>query len=1050
MLIVGYISLRGMPVDLFPDVTLPVVTVRTTYPGAGPEEIETQISKPLEEEISSVAGIETLRSINNEGLSVVVAEFDLKVDIKYAEQQIRDRVSSAKRKFPDGFEEPVIRTVDPSDSPILMFALSAELPDGELYDVANEIIKPRLAQVNKVGQVEILGGRRREIQVQLDRRRLASYEISANQVAQQVGMAGKNVPVGKIDRGAKEAVFRSVGEYRDLDTIRSTIVRFTGNENPIIVGQLGQVIDTLTDETSRTFVNGEKGLLIAVYRQSKANTIEVVDNLIKQSKVINEMLEGMPGSPKLDVVNDGSARIRNNVFDVYEAIIIGIILTVIVVYFFLGSARSTVITGLALPNSLLGAFILMMIAGFSINIMSLLALSLAVGLLIDDAIVVRENIFRHLEMGKEPHEASLVGTREVGLAVVATTFAILAVFGPIGFLHGVVGQYLKEFGLTICFAMLISLFDALTIAPMLSAYFAEKYQAESEAKTSLLSRWNKALLKSFDRFQTRLENAYDSFLDVIMKRPFMVVGANVLIFVGSLYLVRFIPLTFIPAQDNGEASIDVDLPPGTSLEAMTELGRKIDDMVRANPEVKMTLLTVGSESGDANRANMFIKLVPAKQRTVNTSQFKDVLRERLKPFAHANPQVGDGGKMNNSGGGGQRPFNVNIVGSNLKEIEEISSKLVERLREHPSLNDVSTSYRPGKPELQVSLNRERARMAGIQTGLLGAELRTQIQGDTTAVFRDQDREYDVRVRLLNEQRDLNAAFRETMIPNINGKLVPLAAVARPLDAVGPATILRSNRSRYIEVSADVAAKGPGIRAAVEEVNHLFKEGEMKLPPGVTYSFEGQAKRFGELLLNMAIAMGLGILFIYLVLASLYESFITPFAIMTVFPLAICGAFIALFITGQSLDLFSMIACVMLLGLATKNSILLVDYANQRVQDGLSLDEAIRESGRTRLRPILMTSFALIAGMIPVAVGLNEASKQRVSLGIAVIGGTISSTLLTLIVVPATYSYFERFRLFVNRIFFRYIGTPVATPKVETVEETSASQSQEVLVHDKFS
>ena len=1025
MLVVGYISLRSLPVDLFPDVTLPVVVVETRYEGAGPEEIETQISKPLEDEISSVAGIDNLRSVNNEGVSVVIAEFKLDVDIKYAEQQVRDRVALAKRKFPDGFEEPVIRTVDPSDSPIVVFSLTADLPEGELYDVANEVIKPRLTQVNKVGKVEIVGGRRREIQVQLDRNRLRDYEISATQVASQIGSAGKNVPVGKIDRGAQEAVFRSVGEYRNLDTIRSTIVRFTGNESPIVVGQLGKVVDTLEDETSRAFVNGQKSIFINVYRQSKANTIQVVDDLIKQSASINELLKTMKGNPALTLVNDNSKRIRDNVYDVNETIIIGIILTVVVVYFFLGSARSTIITGMALPNSLLGAFILMLIAGFSINVMSLLGLSLAVGLLIDDAIVVRENIFRHLEMGKNPHEASLIGTREVAMAVVATTFAILAVFVPIGFLKGVVGQYLKEFALTVVFAMLISLFDALTIAPMMSAYFADKEHGHSEdKKLSRLQRLNRYLLKSFDRFQTYLELKYEAFLRVVMRRPGTVVMATAAIFFGSLYLVKFIPITFIPAQDNGEVSINVDLPPGTSLDAMAKLSHEIDEMVRSMPEVERTLLMVGSESGESNRAMIFVQLVPSKERNINTSQFKDILRQKLKPFAHANPQVGDSFGMQ-SRGGANRPFNVNIVGADLKQIEEISNKLLEKLRAHPALKDVDTSYRPGKPELQVSLNRERARMAGIQAGLLGQELRAQIQGVTPAVFREQDREYDVRVRLLDEQRDLNAAFRETMIPNINGSLVPLAAVARPVDAVGPATILRSDRNRYIQISADVAANGPGIGAAVEYVRKVF-ETEIPLPPGVTYRFEGQAKSFGELLFNMVVAMGLGIMFIYLVLSSLYESFITPFAIMTVFPLAICGALIALFVTRSSLDLFSMIACVMLLGLATKNSILLVDYANQRLQEGMSREDAIREAGRTRLRPILMTSFALIAGMIPVAIGLNEASKQRVSLGIATIGGTISSTLLTLVVVPATYSYFDRFRVFVNRIFFRYIGTQVPT------------------------
>jgi HAE1 family hydrophobic/amphiphilic exporter-1 len=1018
MLIVGYVSLKKLPVDLFPDVTIPVVVVRTTYPGAGPEEIETQISKPLEDEISSVAGIDTLRSVNTEGLSQVIVEFDLKVDIKYAEQQIRDRVAAAKKKFPDGYDEPLIRSVDPSDSPILVVSLSADLSDGALYDLADQVIKPRLTQVDKVGQIDILGGRKREIQVQLDRAALQSREISATQVSKQVGSAGKNVPLGKLNKGDKEAVFRAVGEFRDLDTISATIVRFSGNENPITVGNLGRVVDTLTDETSRTFVNGKKSVQLSIFRQSKANTIEVVDKLKKKVDAINEEMKIQKGAPALAVVRDGSSKIRANVDDVNESILIGIVLTIIVVYFFLGSGRSTFITGLALPNSLLGAFILMLIAGFSINIMSLLALSLAVGLLIDDAIVVRENIFRHVEMGKSPHEASLVGTQEVTLAVIATTFTILAVFGPIGFLQGIVGQYLKEFGLTICFAMLISLFDALTIAPMLSAYFAAPHT--KKIPKFFLSRWNEKMLKGFDHFQTWLEDCYERILHFVLRRPLIVIIGNVAIFVVCLMLMRFIPKTFLPPQDNGEVSVDVDLPPGTSLDAMNELAGKIDLQVRSNKEVAMTVLTVGNENGESNSADLFIKLVPSRERKVNTSQFKDILRGQMKPYAYANPQVGDGQSASNSGGG-TRPFNINIVGSDLKVIEDISTKLVAKLRDNPALKDVDTSYRPGKPELQVLINNERARAIGIQTGALGFELRTQVQGDTPAIFRDQDREYDVRVRMKEDQRDLKEAFRQILVPNINGNMVPLAAVARPVDASGPATILRSNRSRFIQISADVAPKGPGMGGAMKDASALLA-GELKLPPGTTYSFEGQSKRFGELMTNMAVAMGLGILFIYFVLASLYESFITPFAIMLVFPLAICGAILGLLFSGQSLDLFSMIGCVMLLGLATKNSILLVDYANQRLKAGATRSEAILEAGRTRLRPILMTTFALIAGMIPVAVGLNEASKQRVSLGNAIIGGTISSTVLTLVVVPAAYSYIDRFREWVNKLFFRYIGT----------------------------
>jgi HAE1 family hydrophobic/amphiphilic exporter-1 len=411
----------------------------------------------------------------------------------------------------------------------------------------------------------------------------------------------------------------------------------------------------------------------------------------------------------------------------------------------------------------------------------------------------------------------------------------------------------------------------------------------------------------------------------------------------------------------------------------------------------------------------------------------------MKTYAHANPQVGDGNQGGGAGGG--RPFNLNIIGTDMKQIEEISAKLQERIRNHPALKDVDRSYRPGKPEVQVSIDNARAERLGVSTAALGSELRTQVQGDTPAVFRDGDREYDVRVRVQEDQRDLAKTFASVRVPNINGAMVPLAAVAKPIQATGPATIYRENRSRYIQVSAEIAPNGPGLGGAIADVTKIFKD-EIKLPPGVSFRFAGQAKRFAELMSNMAIAMGLGVLFIYLVLASLYESFITPFAIMLVFPLAICGAIFALFVTRQSLDLFSMIGCVMLLGLATKNSILLVDYANQKLEVGYDRRKAILEAGRTRLRPILMTTFALIAGMVPVAIGLNEASKQRTSLGIAIIGGTISSTLLTLLVIPAAYSYIDRFRAWINHLFFRYVGSEVkahagVAASFESLEKTIA-------------
>ncbi len=1015
ILVVGWLSLRSLPVDLFPNVTFPIVTVTTTYPGAGPEEVETLVSKIYEEELSNVPGLKKLSSRNLEAVSIIIAEFNLDVDIKYAEQQVRDKVAAARKKLPEDIDEPVIRKIDPADQPIITISVESDLPDGELFQYVDKKIKPMIEQVNQVGLVEIYGGRKREIKVELDRNKLKAREISASQVSERLKISGQNIPAGKISGESSDTVFRTLGEYKTIKEIESTIVNFLGNDVPITVKDVGSVKDSLEERKTYAYYNGKSSILLSVYKQSGSNTIGVAKGIKKQVEKINATLKTQNQKMSLQVVRDGSKAIDANVYDVYETIIIGMILTIIVVFFFLGSLRSTIITGLALPNSLLGAFILLAAAGFTVNIMTLLALSLAVGLLIDDAIVVRENIFRHIEMGAEPVKAAIEGTTEVTLAVVATTLTVIAVFAPISFLDGVVGQFFKEFGLTVCFAMMISLFDALTMAPMLSAYFAGKVEHHDPTKPKVKKGiWDNTvgvLLDKFNDFQNWLEEIYVSVLHFTLRRPFIVLLVSTLIFFASFAALKFVPKTFLPAQDAGEFMVSIDQKPGTSLDGMNGLGQEVDKLIRENKEVAYTVLQVGDQNGQPEKASIFVTLVDSKLRKgINTTAVKARVRDQLKPFAAANPAVKD----IDSVGGGQRPFNVNIVGDDMKEIEKYSGLLLEKLKNHPALLDVDTSSRPGKPEFQVVPDRYRAERLGVSTTLLGAELRTQVEGSTPAVFRELGEEYDIRVRMKEDQRDIKTAFNSIYIPNINNSLIKLSNVAKPFDTTGPANINRQDRGRYIQISADVAPNGPGMGGAITDIKRILDE-ELKLPSNMRYQFVGQAENFQELMVNMIVAGGLGIMFIYFVLASLYESFVTPFTIMLVLPLAMCGAFYALALTGASLDLFSMIGCIMLLGVATKNSILLVDYAHQQVEGGMSLSEAIIASGRARLRPILMTSFALIGGMLPLAIGLNEASKQRTSMGIAVIGGLISSTLLTLVVIPAAYSYVERFRVWSGNI-----------------------------------
>lgn len=1014
MLALGYLSLKKLPVDLFPDINLPVVLVNVAYPGAGPTEVETQISKLIEEEIGTLPGVKRVTSTSREGLATIVSEFSLETDIKYAEQQIRDRVAAVKYRLPKDTKEPVIRRIDPADQPIMMIALEANLDDAKLFELANEQLKPKLEQVNRVGLVTVVGGRKREILVELDRAKLKTHEVSAGKVADAIASTGTNIPAGRVDRGEKQTVIRTLGEFKSLKDISNTVINFFGSDVPIKVSDVGTIKDTLQEEKTRAFVNGKKCIFLNVYKQSGSNTIAVVKGIDIEVKKLNQLIAKQGGSPILTVVRDGAINIRANVKDVKESIFIGIFLTIIVVFLFLGNGRSTIITSLALPNSLLGAFMMMAFAGFSINVMSLLALSLSVGLLIDDAIVVRENIFRHLEMGKSPLDAAIQGTKEVRLAVIATTLTVIAVFGPIAFLSGVVGQFFKQFGLTICFAMLISLFDALTIAPMLSAYFAT---TDAKKTTGLWAKTGGRLADAFGRFQDRLEDHYEGLLKFTLRRPIMMILMAVGIFILSIGVIKFVPKTFLPAQDFGEFMVALEMPEGTTLDNMDAESTRVDKLLRAHKEVVTSVMSVGDADSGTNKAQIFVTLVPSKKRSMNTSEFKDLVRHELKKMAYLKPVVKDIDFV----GGGQRPFNLNIVGADLAQIEKIAASVFEKLKTNPALLDPEISYKPGKPELQIDIDPVKADQLGVSSTVLGAELRTQVEGNIPAVFRENGIEYDIRVRVQENQRDLETNFGQTYVPNLNRNLVKLSDIARPVKAIGPANITRQDRGRYIQISADIAPKGPGIGGVMNDIQKML-DAPGALPPGVHYGFMGQAEDFKELGQNMAIAAGLGILFIYLVLASLYESFVTPFTIMLVLPLAACGAFFALFITQKSLDIFSMIGCIMLLGIATKNSILLVDYTHHLVKEGYSHADAVIKAGRVRLRPILMTTFALIAGMIPIAIGLNEASRQRTSMGVAIIGGLISSTLLTLVVVPAAYSYIERFRVWSSAKLGKFFGS----------------------------
>ncbi|KAB2932410.1 MAG: efflux RND transporter permease subunit [Leptonema illini] len=1033
MLVSGYISMKRIGVDLFPDVNIPVVVVNTIYPGAGPEEVEEQISRLLEDELSSISGLKRISSYNYEGMSVVVAEFNLSTDIKYAEQQVRNHTDRVRNDFPDEAREPVVSRVDPADQSIMRLAVFADLSPAALYDLADQTIKPELSRVEDVGKVDILGGTKREIQIHLDRKKLNEYKISALQVATSLRSAGKNVPVGNVEKQTLDLSYRLDGEFKSLRDVETTLISFSGDiTSGVQVKDLGTVVDTVKDVETLGFLyapveavegkqngiidrikgifsGGSKAerqsarrpaLFIDVYKRSGSNTVAVADGILNKMEKLNTTLSSKTGNPSMTLVRDGARPIRLNIADVSEAIMLGVLFAVIVVYFFLGNMRSTIITGIALPNSLLGAFIIMYAMGFTINLMSLLALSLAVGLLIDDAIVVRENIFRKLEQGYSVKEAAEKGTMEVAMAVIATTLTIVAVFLPVGFLSGIVGQFFKQFALTVVFAILISLFDGLTVAPMLSAYFSGDVHAPRSKAVQL-----------FDRYQDWQDGIYEKVLRFSIDNPLKVIAISVAILFISLGVAAsdLVKKTFMPTGDQGEFMVSIELPPGTSIHATSDQAAAIEEELKKIHDVELIATVVGSQQGEKNKAVLGIKLTPYGKRDVTTTDVKAAVREMLaKKFQHTNPRVNDYSAI----GGVQYPFTLNISGQDLKVLEAYSQKLLSKMRGLEELADVDASSRPGKPDFQIRIDSDRAKRTGVNPGMAGLELRYHVAGEEVAIFNENGIQYDVTIRAKPEQRNLQEAFNSVQVPNMQYRLIPLKAIASGSMDTSSAVIFRQDRSRVVQITANLAPPPKGaLTSAIESAQKILKENPP--PPGVTYAFVGQSEDMNELVANILLALGLAILLIYLTLSSLYESFITPITILIAIPPALSGAFFGLALMQKTLDIFSMIGIIMLVGLVVKNSILLVDHAMQEIRAGYDRKTAIYNAGAARLRPILMTTIAMIAGILPVAMGLGEVSKFRSSMGIAIIGGLIISTAITLVVVPAMFEYVDRLRVFIE-------------------------------------
>ena len=834
LLVIGYISYKTMGVDLFPDADFPVVQVTIIYAGSPPDEIENLISKPIESEFSSIGGLKTLTSNSMEGVALITAEFTVETDVQYAEQQIRDKMATIRPKLPTDIKEPTYKRYGTSSRPIMRFSLEADLPPNKLYDLANETIKDQIGQVPNVGDVTIVGGRRRQVQVELDRDKLNQYRISASKVANQLKTAGANVPVGKDKRGMTETVYRAWGEFDRLDQIGNAVVLFSGDvSNSVTVKDLGEVKDGAEDPKTvgylfypysttapekKTFFGGKTkpvkdssakvhpALFLDIYKQTGSNTVAVADAVRAKVGIINDRMKTNDGHPRMVLLSDSSDVIRANVEDVRSTIIIGIILAVLVVYMFLGSIRSTIITGIAIPTSLIGAFILMNILGFTINVMSLMAMSLAVGLLIDDAVVIQENIYRKREHGMRPFAAAEHGTLEVQLAVLATTLVVIAVFGPIGFLQGTVGVYFRQFGFTVVFAMMISFFCAMTIAPLLNAYFAGK----PGKNPNRLVQW-------FDGVQGKVDHYYEKILDFSLAKPKTIIVATLLIFVFSVVLVGFVPKAFQPESDNGEFNLILELPSNSSLNGTTDVTMKVFDKLKAIPQISFMTIAIGNEQAETNKSIITVKCYDRKFRKESTTEIKQIVRAAVKDFGFAKPNIQD------TQGGGMKTFLLNIEGDNMDDLIAYSEKVMPALRGIKDLTEVSSNYQVGKPEFQVQLDPVRMQQLGVTPLSAGGELRTSIEGTIVGQLHQDGLQYEVNLRLKESQRNLRDSYGVTFVPNTQDKLIPLSAISNTKNVTGPSQIMRQDKSRVIQIGANLAPGGAIGNAGVQSTKILTKD-----------------------------------------------------------------------------------------------------------------------------------------------------------------------------------------------------------------------------------
>jgi HAE1 family hydrophobic/amphiphilic exporter-1 len=998
--VVGAFAFGQLGVDRLPQVDFPTVAITTRLPGAAPEQVESEVTDKIEEAVNTISGIDQLSSNSAEGISQVIVTFFLEKNADVAAQEVRDRINRILPLLPRTIDQPTIEKQDPDAAPILTIAVTAKKPIRDVTEYTDKVLRRRLESTDGVGQVLVLGGRKRQINIWVDADRLHAYNLTVNDVSRALQAQNADIPGGRIDQGPQSITMRTRGRVDTPDEFGNLVLRQLEG-HPVQVKDVARVDDGVADVATLANINGDPTVLLQIRKQSGTNTVEVVNNVKDRLKELQQALA--PGY-ELRIVRDQAEFIEASFRSVQEHLIVGSFLAAFVVLLFLGNFRSTIIAAISIPTSIVATFALVWYMGFTLNMLTMLALTLAVGIVIDDAIVVLENIYRFIEeKNMPPMQAAVEGTKEIGLAVLATTLSLIAIFAPVGFMSGMVGRFLKSFGLTMAFAVAVSLLVSFTLTPTMCARWLKVKPREEDESHHVHDSKHSAIFGPIDRFYTRM-------LEWSMAHRWVIATLAVLVLFSSVAIFRVVNVNFTPQDDQSEFDVSLRAPEGTSLEATEVLANRVAAAIRELPEVVYTMVTVaGDSAGTLNTASIYVRLKPIDERDRDQFVLMDEVRNNILPKVSPEgvrtglqaPGIAGGG----GGGGGQGQGDVQFVmqGPSLAELERASNTLAERAKSIPGLVDIDTSLRVGKPEISVRLDRPKAADLGVQVADAAEALRLLVGGDQVTTYNEAGEQYEVHLRAESRNRDTEAAIGQLTVPSSRLGSVPLDNIASFTHGAAPSDIRRLNRQRQVTLSANML---PGTSQAGAQQQVLAAASQLGLGPEYRLAFAGRSRELNRTASAFLQALALSLIFMYLVLAAQFESWLHPVTILLSLPLTLPFALVSILIFGQSLNIFSALGMLVLFGVVKKNSILQIDHANQLREEGLDPHHAIVQASRDRLRPILMTTLAFVAGMVPLVITQGVGSATNHAIGFVVIGGQTLVLALTLVVTPVTYSLFE--------------------------------------------